>query len=592
MMPGEPFIQARRRLLAKALAESCFENSLKAMAQEGDGFQVELPGNVRYRFRATRSLWDWLIIDPDSITRNDTPAHGPQRFLLDAQMSLGIDDVLLGNLLAELNNTLYSDVQTLRRQQSWTASELSTLDGITLQGLLEGHPKLLASKGRVGWGTSDLARYSPEAGTAFTLRWLAMRRQDCNSAISESDHWHDLWKASLSAQDLASIRARLAEQGCRFDEVRLLPVHPWQWQHCIAIHYAELLACGELIDLGERQGHYRAQLSLRTLSGPGDVDIKLALTVLNTSCFRGIPGRYIAIGPALSDWLTRLTQEDGTLSTLIVQRELAGIHCPAPWQEELPGTPYRFQEMLGAIWRESLEARLEDGQLSRPLAAFLHSDSQGNSLIAAHVHRSGLQVEDWLRRLFEVTVVPLYHLMCAYGVGVIAHGQNLSVVLDRHVPIYGAIKDFHGDLRLWEAPLAVREGLPQAVADALTHLPAHYLIHDLVTGYLVSTLRFISPLLARDLNYPESAFYRLLSQTLRTYQRRHPQLAQRFAQFDLFTPQLLRVCLNRARYQVGYDDSAERPLPELGPPLANPLVLTHQSITDSAATFTSEGGRP
>ncbi|WP_048305536.1 IucA/IucC family siderophore biosynthesis protein [Halomonas sp. PR-M31] len=575
MTDAELLTLANRRLLAKALAESCFEGSLEAIARE-DGFLVALADAVHYRFRATRGLWDWLVIEPDSITRNGVPAHSPQQFLLDAQTSFGIDDILLGNLLAELNNTLYSDVQTLKRQQRWTALELSTLDGITLQSLLDGHPKLLASKGRIGWGINELARYSPEAGEPIELRWLGVRIQDCTSAISEVDDWQALWQASLSAEDLDYVRQCLAQQNLSLKEVRLLPVHPWQWQHHIAIQYAESLASSALIDFGELQGDYRAQLSLRTLSGPGDADIKLALTILNTSCFRGIPGRYIAIGPILSDWLTRLTQNDPELSPLIVQRELAGIHCPAPWQQALSGTPYRYQEMLGAIWRESLEARLKDDQLSRPLAAFMHSDMAGDSLIGAHIRQSGLSVETWLRRLFEVTAVPLYHLMCAYGVGVIAHGQNLTVILERHAPVAGAIKDFHGDLRLWEEPLAVKAGLPQVAAKALTHLPAHYLIHDLVTGYLITTLRFISPLVARDLDYPESAFYPLLGETLLTYQRRHPHLAKSFVQFDLFTPRLLRVCINRARYRVGYDDSAERPLPELGPPLDNPLMLAQR----------------
>ncbi|QEA38249.1 hypothetical protein FGL86_03610 [Pistricoccus aurantiacus] len=565
---------ADKRLLAKALGESCFEGSLEAKALQDDCFQIELPENVRYRFRARRSVWDWLIVEPDSIDRNGEPAHSPQRFLLDAQSVLGIDDILLGNLLAELNNTLYSDARTLARRRGYAMSELVALDGITLQSLLDGHPKLLASKGRLGWGTSDLARYSPESGASFELRWLAVRERNCASAISERENWRALWQACLTTEDLAYIHSCLMEQGWNLDETRLLPVHPWQWRQYIVLQYAEPLARGELLDLGELAGDYRAQLSLRTLSGPGDYDIKLALTLLNTSCFRGIPGRYIVIGPALGDWLSELTRRDDTLAPLIVQRELAGIHCPAPWQRELPETPYRYAEMLGAIWRESLEAWLMDSQLSRPLAAFMLDAHEEGSLIAAHIRRSGLDVETWLRRLFEVTAVPLYHLMCAYGVGVIAHGQNLSVVLDDHVPTNGAIKDFHGDLRLWEAPLAQRAGLPQAVAESLTHLPAHYLIHDLITGYLVTTLRFISPLVERDLNYPERDFYGLLRQTLRAYQRRHPPLEESFARFDLFEPELLRVCINRARYRVGYDDSAERPLPELGPPLPNPLALS------------------
>jgi len=32
------------------------------------------------------------------------------------------------------------------------------------------------------------------------------------------------------------------------------------------------------------------------------------------------------------------------------------------------------------------------------------------------------------------------------------------------------------------------------------------------------------------------------------------------------------VCINRARFRIGYGDSNERPLPDLGEPLMNPLA--------------------
>lgn len=54
----------------------------------------------------------------------------------------------------------------------------------------------------------------------------------------------------------------------------------------------------------------------------------------------------------------------------------------------------------------------------------------------------------------------------------------------------------------------------------------------------------------------------------------HPELEDRFKLFDLFTPEMARVCLNRVRFKLGYGDTSERPLPELGTPLKNPLAIT------------------
>lgn len=568
-------LEAGRQLLAKALAESCFEGSLVAEPLGQGQFQVRLQSGHCYRFSARQSPWDFLLIDPASITRGGKSAASPQQWLLDAQAELALSDITLGNLLAEVQNTLYSDANTLARQRDWPVRRLAELDGVAIQGLLAGHPKILASKGRVGWGQEALAQYSPEGDQDFALRWLAISKDCAQAGISAGQPWPALWRQALRDNEWAAISQRLgADWQSRY---WLLPVHPWQWQQHIALQYAELLASGALVDLGPMAARYRAQLSVRTLSGPGDYDLKLPLTVLNTSCYRGIPGQYIGVGPALSDWLAQITWHDSELKHLLVQRELAGIHVPHPWQRQVKGSPYRYQEMLGAVWRDSLEARLKPGQQSRLMASLMHKDASGQSLVAEHVRRSGLSPQDWLTALFEVTVVPLYHLMCRYGVGLVAHGQNIALVLDNHRPVAAAIKDFHGDLRLWEEPKAEAAGLDPAVSQVLTKLPAHYLIHDLVTGHLVTTLRFISPLFEQDLGLDERQFYALLAQALRRYQARQPALAPAFAAFDLFTPELLRMCLNKVRYRLGYDDSAERPLPALGHPLANPLLHGEQS---------------
>ena len=54
--------------------------------------------------------------------------------------------------------------------------------------------------------------------------------------------------------------------------------------------------------------------------------------------------------------------------------------------------------------------------------------------------------------MFKHVVVPIYHLMAKYGVGIVAHGQNVTLVLEDNFPAGCLIKDFHGDLRLIDQP--------------------------------------------------------------------------------------------------------------------------------------------
>lgn len=41
-------------------------------------------------------------------------------------------------------------------------------------------------------------------------------------------------------------------------------------------------------------------------------------------------------------------------------------------------------------------------------------------------------------------MIPFYHLLCRYGVALIAHGQNVTLVMKDYVPQRILLKDFEG----------------------------------------------------------------------------------------------------------------------------------------------------
>ena len=73
-------------------------------------------------------------------------------------------------------------------------------------------------------------------------------------------------------------------------------------------------------------------------------------------------------------------------------------------------------------------------------------------------------------------------------------------------------------------------------------LPAHYLIHDLLTGHFVTVLRFVSPWLSR-MGVAETQFYRYLHEEIQAYQVVHPELSERFMMLNLLTEKIEKVCL-------------------------------------------------
>ncbi|MEQ6885371.1 IucA/IucC family protein [Salicola sp. Rm-C-2C1-2] len=558
---------ANQRLMAKIIGEAHYEGCFDVEALDEAWFHLILAGND-YSFRAQFSCWGWLRVAPDTLKRNDCPATSATQLVVDAQQSLGMNDIVLGQFLEELQNTLAGDQIQQQHLATFTAEHMLALPEPQLQSLLDGHPKALANRGRLGWSQADLHTYSPEAGRPFQLRWLAV----APSLTGTHAGTPPLDQCLSSSEQTALVHGSQAA-----GHWPLIPVHPWQWTHYIQIQYAQALAHGWIRDLGQHGYWYQPQQSLRTLSNisiPEYCDVKLALTVLNTSSYRGIPARPIAIGPELSQWLWRQSQSDTELvdAGLEVQRELAGSHIPHPQHSQVAGGAYRYHEMLGAVWRESLPGKTGCGEHSMLLAALMQCDGADHPLIATLIRHSGLSPKVWLTHFFDRVTVPLYHLLCTYGIGLVAHGQNLGFILKSAIPERLVIKDFHGDLRCVDEPIPEQAGMPQHLLAELTRLPAAYLIHDLITGHFVTTLRFISPLLPDAGLLPEASFYSLLAERIRAYQRRHPELSERFELFPLLTPTFERVCINRVRFRIGYEDHADRPRPELGKPLSNPLL--------------------
>lgn len=305
------------------------------------------------------------------------------------------------------------------------------------------------------------------------------------------------------------------------------------------------------------------------------MDIKIPITILNTSSFRGIPEKYISEAPALSNSFADLCAQDALLSKSGTQvlKEFAGISVKHPQFQQIDGAPYRYQEMLGAIWRQSTQALINSSQKAVIAGSLMHRDLKGKSLLAAYAQASGLSLTSWLTAYFRSVILPLYHLQLKYGIGLVAHGQNVVVRMTDFIPDGLFLKDFQGDLRLTTDSTALTQ--------SLTRLPAHYLIHDLVTGHFVTVLRYLSESLQESENFSEKDFYQILGHVLKQYLEVHPELVsvKNFSAMDLLQKTFPRVLVNRVRFKIGYADSAERPVPLLGDDLLNPIFL---SLVDSS----------
>ncbi|MBE2314574.1 IucA/IucC family siderophore biosynthesis protein [Solirubrobacter sp. CPCC 204708] len=537
--------RANRELIAKLLTELEFEELLQPEVR-GDEWTLTL-GDYALHYAARRRSMGHARVDPASLRATHEGVEIP---LPDADMVIAIGAPLLGvdpsttaGLIGEIASTLVSDAHQLERGAP--AADLIDLDPLELEGELRGHPWIVASKGRVGFGAGDLRRYAPEARRAVPIYWLAVEDAD--------------WRGQPLSE--------------------LVPVHPWQWDHRIQQLYAGDIARGRIRFLGERDGRWLPQQSIRTLAdadAPGRHHLKLSLSILNTSVWRGLPRDRTLAAPALSAWLQERVLSDAFLreTGVILLGEVASVSVAHPAFEAVADVPYQHTELLGAIWRESVDTYLHEGERAISLAALLHTDPHGVAFVEPLIARSGLTVEEWVARLHEVTLPPLLHMLYCYGAAFSPHAQNCMLVLRDDAPARLVVKDFVDDMMVSSDPLPELADMPADVRAALGDgVEAAILVQWIQGGLLVCVHRYLAEILEDRLGFAESAFWALGERAVARYQARFPELEDRFALFDMEAPAFVKLCLNRVRMlERGYTDAASRPVAAAVGWIENPLA--------------------
>ncbi|MFB6954335.1 IucA/IucC family protein [Streptomyces niveus] len=577
---------ATARLLAKLLGEFAYEEIIEPVARTGSNgeapgrYTLALDDGTPLTFTARRGAYGSWRVDPHSVEHAGKPFRDPLRFLVLARRLLAIDGATLGHLVRELNATLVADARI--DGTALTTAQLADLDYAELEGHQTGHPWLILNKGRIGFSAVDSTRWAPESRAPSRLPWLAVStalaayRGVPSLAVPEQLYGSELDPATREA--FASV---LRSRGLDPDAYLYLPVHPWQWDEVLLPLYAGEIAAGAIVPLPTDGDVRLPQQSIRTFlntSRPDRHTVKLPLSILNTLVWRGLPTERTLAAPAVTAWMRGLYESDPFLRDecgVILLGEVASVTVTHPLYDHLPEVPYQYKELLGAIWREPLPSRLAPGERARTLASLLHTDPQGRSFTAELVSRSGLPAEVWLGRLFAALLPPLLRFLYRYGTVFSPHGENAVVVFDdSDVPVRLAIKDFVDDVNVSARPLPEHETMPPEVRDTLLTEEPSFLTQFIHSGLFVGVFRFLAPLCQEQLDVPERTFWSLVRAEILRHQARFPELKDRFETFDLLTPRIARLCLNRNRLHLdGYRDRADRPHAAVHGTVPNPLAL-------------------
>ena len=570
---------AGQRLIEMAIAEFLYEEIIQVTHLKDNRYQLTLDDQT-YTFKAQNYLLGHWQIEEGSVRElsvaEDLPAWNLHTFIRAFSNQTEVKPFTKAYLIKEMNNTWLAEAHLFDERRLSSAAAL-TASHHKIEGMLRGHPWLIMSKGRMGFGYDDYLNAAPELSPTVKVLWLAVHRDLAEFRSTEEWQAGRLYQYELDAEELDSFEQQLHERGCSCRDYFLIPVHAWQWHQWLVPTYANEIVDQRIIELGVGQDDYVPMQSIRTLcniSQPERHYVKLPVSIFNTAVYRGLPSKRNLAAPAVTAWLKQIQTQDPDLkqSGVAFLGEVATLTIHQPCFDQIDGAPYQFKELFGCLWRESVDPVIGTGEQALSQAALLHRDINGQSILAVLIQASGLSPLQWLKRFAEVSVTPLLICLYKYGLAFSPHGENTMLIHANGVPQKMVLKDFIDDVNLVDEDFPELASLPIEGQILLRH-PAHELSHFIFTGLFMVHYRYICNVFLQD--YPEHSeveFWQTISSVIDAFHQAHPELAERIEKFAMFKAEFEKICLNRVRlFTTSYNDEAERPVPVFLDPIANPV---------------------
>ncbi len=542
-----------QKLVCKAISEFAHELILKPVLQDTIkqwGIYIivsDIPGII-YEFKAQKHSLDHWHVDPDSIIKiqqGTSVTVDAFQFIMEFKYSLGIPEELLPNYLEEITSTLSSAAYKYANEQYSSADLVDQKFQTIEHAMTEGHPCFVANNGRIGFDAQEYLKYAPEANAPFQILWVAGHKSKATFAGVKGFEYNAVMRKELGLNTVAKFNTILDGLGMAMESYVFIPVHPWQWYNKLVHVFAADIADRDLVFLGYGEDKYSAQQSIRTLyniSHPEKMYTKTALSILNMGFMRGLSPYYMESTPAITDWITALLAEDAYIQKngFTMLGEVATVGYRNLNYEPL-GKSSPHTKMLAALWRESPHTKYTSNQELMTMAAFLHIDNQGESLLTHLIKVSPFDTTVWLQKYLNCYLSPLLHCFYTYGMAFMPHGENLIIVMENNTPVKVLMKDITEEVIVFDATLALPKQVERLYTEASDDMKALVIFTDVFDCFF----RFMASILRTHSGYAEAHFWELVAACIHTYQAEHPEMASKYEQYDFFTPEFGRCCLNR-----------------------------------------------
>jgi siderophore synthetase component len=574
--------KVNRAYLCKAISELTHEKLVEPTILSSDKkithFRLYTDKHdIYYEYKGEHRKMDYWHIHKESLRKfhseQEVTNISATLFFIEMQETFGIKPFTLTHFIEETNNTLYADAY-LEAKGKIPSDKLADSGYQLIEHQMDGHPWATVNKGRIGFNFDDYRSFVPEADQIVKLNWIAVHKSKAEYSNIDELPFETLAYSELGEEQYSKFKEVLFSQNLNPANYWMMPVHEWQWKNKIVFQFAGDIASRCIVPLGPGEDGYTPQQSIRTffnISNPDRFYVKTAISILNTSIYRGLSHKKLKVAPLVTKWVKDKLGPDKELRStgFTLLGEVATVGYKHSEYELVEGAPYQYKELLGAIWRESATPYLNKDENMMTMASLMYVDPEGKSFIGTLIEKSGLSAEQWVEKYLYNYFTPILHIFYKHKFFFSPHGENTILVMKNYVPVRIIIKDFVEEIVLTEEG---KQTVPDTIRPILRDIEDQYATLFILSGVFDGVFRYISNILHTYSGYTEDKFWNQVKDMVIQYQKRHPELSSTYEKFDLFVPEFIRVCINRVRLLTyGYAENTDIPVPEVCGNIDNPI---------------------
>lgn len=331
--------------------------------------------------------------------------------------------------------------QAIESRVDWPALRDGALNfAAAEQALLTGHAFHPAPKSHQPLTPQQARRYLPEFAAAFPLRWFAVDRNYITGdsfGLTLQQRLH-----RFAAENAPHLLAHF------LDDIWLVPMHPWQADHLLQQPWCQQMVAQQLLcDLGEAGGRWLATSSSRSLYCATSRDmVKFSLNVQLTNSLRTLSLKEVRRGMRLARLARtpRWRQMQSRFPAMQIMQEDGWVGLC-----DRHGVP-QAESLL--VLRVNLLFDTPDSQVNVLATLTQAAADGGDSLLAAAVNRLAARLnlslpqaaDCWLDAYCQQVLVPLFSCEADYGLVLLAHQQNILLVMQQDLPSGMLFRDCQG----------------------------------------------------------------------------------------------------------------------------------------------------